>query len=291
VQPAQPQLASRAAYFAEKSDAPEVGDGMSAAASDATIGRQTSRDGWLPPEGEDTGGEPCDKSGCAGVVVQPAQPQLASRLNNRASEHADIRIIVRDLGTLAAHQNHRSLESVRETGATIELTQKSTPESPAVGWCKLLRNVATQPPVVGMAIGIFMKGIRVQVDDLPTCMAMALRDSGSAAGPVTFFVLGLFFKPSLFKKRVYLVKAAKLLSVRYCCAIAVALAIWSLWPSSADELLPVIGGICVLMPVPPVCIVYSTEMGYDSDFAALVVNATLLCSFVFAFSYAAFCGK
>jgi len=51
-------------------------------------------------------------------------------------------------------------------------------------------------------------------------------------------------------------------------------------------MVPTALAIALVMPTPPVVIAYADEYGYDVGFAALVVNATLLASFVLAFALA-----
>lgn len=151
---------------------------------------------------------------------------------------------------------------------------------------QICRNLGSQPPVIGLLFGLILRGFDVKVSThFPSALAMVIEDSGAAAGPVTFFVLGLFFTPSLFLSRTYLWRLTRLLTMRYILAVSTAVAAKLLWPSG-DALLPLIGGLCLLMPVPPVVIAYSGEMKYDVEFAALSVNASLILSFLLAFSYA-----
>merc|ERR1712039_1008265 len=80
---------------------------------------------------------------------------------------------------------------------------------------------------------------------------------------------------------------AVLFLVKYGFALACGILMY-LAMRSVDVLVPSVLSIALVMPTPPVVIAYAAEYGYDRDFAALEVNASLLVSFVLAFGLALF---
>jgi len=96
------------------------------------------------------------------------------------------------------------------------------------------------------------------------------------------FALGIFLQPELLLNKAYLTRLCSLIFFRYGLALIVGFSVHIVL-QDRFPLVATTAAVCLSMPVPPVVIAYSVEMKYDTAFAALAVNATLILSFFISF--------
>mmetsp|Transcript_65001 Transcript_65001/g.188460 ORF Transcript_65001/g.188460 Transcript_65001/m.188460 type:complete len:454 (+) Transcript_65001:95-1456(+) len=145
--------------------------------------------------------------------------------------------------------------------------------------------VAKMPAALAFVCGLVLRSFGVTTDHLPRQLAVVIQSCAACTQILTIFGLGLFFQPHLLLQRKLFRRLATVLLGKYGFGLAAGLASFVAL-RSFDVMVPTALAIALVMPTPPVVIAYADEYGYDVGFAALVVNATLLASFVLAFALA-----
>jgi len=150
---------------------------------------------------------------------------------------------------------------------------------------RVLVRVAKMPVTISFAVAIAMRAFGVTTDDLPEVLANVIQKSAACTQIMTIFGLGLFFQPHLLLQRKHAGRLAVVLGLKYGFGLLSAVSAF-LAMRDFEVMIPMVLSIALIMPTPPVVIAYADEYGYDMSFAALVVNASLVLSFVVAFALA-----
>jgi len=147
---------------------------------------------------------------------------------------------------------------------------------------KIIVNVAQMPVTMSFATAIAMRCFGVTTDDLPEVLGNVIEKSAACTQIMTIFGLGLFFQPQLLLQKKHAGSLAVVIGLKYGFGLISAVGTFMAL-GSFDIMIPMVLSIALIMPTPPVVIAYAGEYGHDVNFAALVVNASLVLSFVVAF--------
>ncbi len=136
----------------------------------------------------------------------------------------------------------------------------------------ILNKIIRLPPLQGMAIGLLINVLHIPVPNVCIDFLDVLAKGNK---PIVLLLMGIYLSFELDKKQVWAV--SKVLMIRYTCGLlAVALLCIVLPPSLEQSILIV----CVVLPVGLTILPFSDELHFDSRVAALLVNMSLLVSFV-----------
>ena len=140
----------------------------------------------------------------------------------------------------------------------------------------ILNKIIRLPPLQGMVIGLLINALHIPVPNVCIDFLDVLAKGNK---PIVLLLMGIYLSFELDKKQVWAV--GKVLLIRYTCGLlAVALMCTVLPPSLAQSILIV----CVVLPVGLTILPFSDELHFDSRVAALLVNLSLVVSFVVMWS-------
>jgi predicted permease len=123
-----------------------------------------------------------------------------------------------------------------------------------------------------MFIGLTINALKIE---LPAVAYEFLDVLAKANKPLVLLLMGIYMSFALERSQVWAV--AKVLTIRYTCGIiAVLLLYYFIEPSLARNVLIV----CVILPIGMTILPFADELNYDSRIAGVLVNISLLISFV-----------
>jgi malate permease and related proteins len=135
----------------------------------------------------------------------------------------------------------------------------------------LLKKISRLPPLQGMAIGLIINVLSIQ---LPTIAFDFLDILAKANKPIVLLLLGIYLNFTLDKQQIW--GMAKVLGIRYGYGLVAVVLLRFLMPPSVEQSILI---VCCILPIALSLLPFSDELNYDSRTAGLLVNATLLISF------------
>jgi malate permease and related proteins len=140
----------------------------------------------------------------------------------------------------------------------------------------VFRKVIKSPPLQGMVLGLFLNISGIGLPTFAIDFLDILAQSNKAIG---MLLLGIYLNFSLNKKQ--LLGISKVLIIRYGCGLGVvALFYFGLPPSVFRSIIIV----CMVLPVGLTLLPFSDELNFDFRMAGLLVNLSLVISFILLWS-------
>jgi malate permease and related proteins len=136
----------------------------------------------------------------------------------------------------------------------------------------ILNKIIRLPPLQGMAIGLLINILHIPV---PTVCIDFLDVLAKGNKPIVLLLMGIYLSFELDKKQVWAV--SKVLIIRYICGLLAVATLCAVLPPSLEQSILI---MCVVLPVGLTILPFSDELHFDSRVAALLVNMSLLVSFV-----------
>lgn len=137
----------------------------------------------------------------------------------------------------------------------------------------ILKRVLRSPPLQGMLIGLTINALHIPVPDIAIDFLDVLAKGNK---PMVLLLMGIYMSFELEKKQIW--DISKVLMIRYICGGIAVLLIYSFFPASLYRNILI---VCVVLPIGMTLLPFSDELGYDSRIAGVLVNTSLLISFVF----------
>lgn len=140
----------------------------------------------------------------------------------------------------------------------------------------VFKKVIKSPPLQGMVLGLFLNISGIGLPALAIDFLDVLAQSNKA---IVMLLLGIYLNFTLNKTQ--FLGISKVLIIRYSCGLGVvALLYFGLPPSVFRSILIV----CMVLPVGMTLLPFSDELNFDSRMAGLLVNVSLVISFVLLWS-------
>ena len=140
----------------------------------------------------------------------------------------------------------------------------------------ILNKVIRLPPLQGMAIGLLINVLHIPVPNICVDFLDVLAKGNK---PIVLLLMGIYLSFELDRKQVWAV--GKVLIIRYICGFLAVAMIYNILPPSLEQSILI---VCVVLPVGLIILPFSDELHFDSRVAALLVNMSLLVSFVVMWS-------
>lgn len=145
-------------------------------------------------------------------------------------------------------------------------------EHGGINYGLILKRVLRSPPLQAMIIGLTINALSIPIPDIAVDFLDVLAKGNK---PMVLLLMGIYLSFELDKKQIW--DVSKVLLIRYFCGfIAVVLIYNFIEPSLYQSILIV----CVVLPIGMTLLPFSDEMNYDTRIAGLLVNVSLLISFV-----------
>ena len=145
-----------------------------------------------------------------------------------------------------------------------------------VDFSVILNKVIRLPPLQGMAIGLLINVLHIPVPNVCVDFLDVLAKGNK---PIVLLLMGIYLSFELDRKQVWAV--GKVLIIRYICGFLAVAMIYTILPHSLEQSILI---VCVVLPVGLTILPFSDELHFDSRVAALLVNMSLLVSFVVMWS-------
>ncbi len=142
----------------------------------------------------------------------------------------------------------------------------------SVNFPMILNKIIRLPPLQGMAIGLLINVLHIPVPNVCIDFLDVLAKGNK---PIVLLLMGIYLSFELDRKQVWAV--SKVLIIRYICGMLAVATIYTVLPPSLEQSILI---ICVVLPVGLTILPFSDELHFDSRVAALLVNLSLLVSFV-----------
>lgn len=136
----------------------------------------------------------------------------------------------------------------------------------------ILNKIIRLPPLQGMAIGLLINVLHIPVPNVCIDFLDVLAKGNK---PIVLLLMGIYLSFELDKKQVWAV--SKVLMIRYTCGLLAVALLCTVLPPSLEQSILI---VCVVLPVGLTILPFSDELHFDSRVAALLVNMSLLVSFV-----------
>ena len=146
-------------------------------------------------------------------------------------------------------------------------------EGTSVEFKKVLRKVLQLPPLQAMFIGLTINALDIE---LPTVAYDFLDVLAKANKPLVLLLMGIYMSFALEKSQVWAV--VKVLSIRYGCGLLVAVSLYFLIPE--PSMFRSVLLVCVILPIGMTILPFADELNYDSRIAGVLVNVSLIISFL-----------
>ena len=150
--------------------------------------------------------------------------------------------------------------AVKEEGASVEFK-------------KVLRKVLQLPPLQAMFIGLTINALDIE---LPTVAYDFLDVLAKANKPLVLLLMGIYMSFALEKSQVWAV--AKVLAIRYGCGLLAVVLLYTFVPETSMFRNVLI--VCVILPIGMTILPFADELNYDSRIAGVLVNVSLIISFL-----------
>ncbi|NBB20138.1 AEC family transporter [Runella sp. CRIBMP] len=142
-----------------------------------------------------------------------------------------------------------------------------------VNYGRVLKKVIQLPPLQAMFIGLTINALKIE---LPVVAYDFLDVLAKANKPLVLLLMGIYMSFSLERSQVWAV--VKVLTIRYACGFIAILLLYVLIPEptlARNVLL-----VCVILPIGMTILPFADELNYDSRIAGVLVNISLLISFL-----------
>ena len=136
----------------------------------------------------------------------------------------------------------------------------------------IVKRVLRSPPLQAMLIGLTINALSVPI---PTIAIDFLDVLAKGNKPLVLLLMGIYLSFALDKKELWAV--SKVFAIRYACGLSAVVLIYFFVPPSLYQSILI---VCVVLPVGMTLLPFSDELHYDSRIAGLLVNTSLLISFV-----------
>ncbi|WP_028667436.1 AEC family transporter [Runella zeae] len=146
-------------------------------------------------------------------------------------------------------------------------------EEGKVNYKKVLGKVIQLPPLQAMFIGLTINALEIE---LPVVAYDFLDVLAKANKPLVLLLMGIYMSFELEKSQVLAV--AKVLAIRYACGIVGVILLYVFWPE--PSLVRNVLIVCVVLPIGMTILPFADELNYDSRIAGVLVNISLLISFL-----------
>lgn len=143
----------------------------------------------------------------------------------------------------------------------------------AVGFGRVFKKIMQLPPLHGMAIGLIINGLKIE---LPEVAYNFLDVLAKANKPLVLLLMGIYMSFALERSQVWAV--VKVLTIRYVCGIIAVLLLLIFIP--VPSLFRNVLIVCVILPIGMTILPFADELHYDSRIAGVLVNMSLLISFL-----------
>ncbi len=143
----------------------------------------------------------------------------------------------------------------------------------SVSYKKVLRKVIQLPPLQAMFIGLSINALNIE---LPTVAFEFLDVLAKANKPLVLLLMGIYMSFSLERSQVWAV--VKVLAIRYFFGIIGIILLYTLIPEPTLARNVLI--VCVILPIGMTILPFADELNYDSRIAGVLVNISLLISFL-----------
>jgi predicted permease len=146
-------------------------------------------------------------------------------------------------------------------------------ETPTPGGLSTIKKILLLPPVLGMLIGLSINGADIE---MPAILEGVLTTLAKANKPLVLILLGIYLNFHLNKSRLHGI--INVFIIRYGIGILTILAIYMFLPHTImSEVLMAL----VILPIGMSILLFSDELGYDSEISGTLTNLSLLISFGF----------
>ncbi len=141
-----------------------------------------------------------------------------------------------------------------------------------VDFSAILNRVIRLPPLQGLIIGLTINALSIPI---PTVAMDFLDILAKGNKPLVLLLMGIYLSFVIDKKEILAV--GKVLAIRYICGVIAVVLICIFVPPSLYQSILI---VCVVLPIGMTLLPFSDELKYNSRIAGLLVNTSLLISFV-----------
>lgn len=142
-----------------------------------------------------------------------------------------------------------------------------------VSYGRVLKKVIQLPPLQAMVIGLTINALNIE---LPAVAYDFLDVLAKANKPLVLLLMGIYMSFALERSQVWAV--VKVLTIRYACGIIAVLLLYTFIPE--PSLIRNVLIVCVILPIGMTILPFADELNYDSRIAGVLVNISLLISFL-----------
>lgn len=143
----------------------------------------------------------------------------------------------------------------------------------SVSYKKVLKKVIQLPPLQAMVIGLSINALDIE---LPAVAFEFLDVLAKANKPLVLLLMGIYMSFSLERSQVWAV--VKVLTIRYVFGIIGVILLYTFIPEPTLARNVLI--VCVILPIGMTILPFADELNYDSRIAGVLVNISLLISFL-----------
>jgi len=138
---------------------------------------------------------------------------------------------------------------------------------------KVLKKIMQLPPLHGMVIGLTVNALKIE---LPAVAYDFLDVLAKANKPLVLLLMGIYMSFSLERSQVWAI--VKVLTIRYSCGVIGVFLLYAFMPTPSLYRNVLI--VCVVLPIGMTILPFADELNYNSRIAGVLVNISLLISFL-----------